>query len=111
METLVRFYNFFGLAIVEGMMPDHASVELEFMYYLTASEAGASSKSEAASLMRAQHDFLRGHLAGWWPQLADQVIRNRPAAFYKSAVDLTLRFLRADERYIEHRLAESREMR
>lgn len=109
METLVRFYNFFGLAIVEGMMPDHASVELEFMYYLTASEAGASSKSEAASLLRAQHDFLRGHLAGWWPQLAGQVTRSRPAAFYKSAVDLTLRFLRGDERYVEQCLSDARE--
>lgn len=63
-EELMRFYSFFGLQRGEGAeMPDHLSVELEFMHYLTHLESEATLEPEAlASLHRAQHDFLTRHL-------------------------------------------------
>ena len=41
MEELVRFYNFFGLSLAQGRMPDHLTVELEFMHFLAFREAEA----------------------------------------------------------------------
>lgn len=63
-EELMRFYGFFGLARDEhAEMPDHLSVELEFMHFLTHQQECAAGQPEAlASLLRAQRDFLSRHL-------------------------------------------------
>jgi len=63
-EELMRFYGFFGLGRGErAEMPDHLSVELEFMHFLTHQESRSEGNGEAlASLARAQHDFLSRHL-------------------------------------------------
>lgn len=63
-EELMRFYNFYGLGRAEGAeMPDHLSVELEFMHYLTHLESDPTlSTEERDSLQRAQHDFVERHL-------------------------------------------------
>ena len=107
MEELVRFYNFFGLRLQTGLMPDHASVEMEFMQYLTRSEAEAANEEERLSFLRAQRDFLARHLGSWWPQLAARVKRERGPAFYRSAVSLTSRFLEADRSYLRRVIGES----
>ena len=45
-------------------MPDHLSVELEFMHFLTHLENEASGRpDDLASLYRAQHDFIARHLS------------------------------------------------
>lgn len=64
-EELVRFYEFFGLARGEAAeMPDHLSVELEFMHFLTHLESRVGDEPESlASVRRAQHDFIARHLA------------------------------------------------
>ena len=64
-EELGRFYAFFGLGRSErAELPDHLSVELEFMHYLTHLEAEqAQDPEELESVRRAQADFLRRHLA------------------------------------------------
>lgn len=64
-EELMRFYSFFGLEREEGAeMPDHLSVELEFMHFLTHLESQAADDPESlASLRLAQHDFIERHLA------------------------------------------------
>jgi len=63
-EELMRFYSFFGLQRGEGAeMPDHLSVELEFMHYLTHLESQATLEPEGLdSLHRAQRDFLQRHV-------------------------------------------------
>ena len=59
----MRFYEFFGLAHREGAeMPDHLSVELEFMHFLTHLEAQTREAEALDSLRRAQHDFLSRHV-------------------------------------------------
>jgi DMSO reductase family type II enzyme chaperone len=64
-EELMRFYTFFGLARADDAeMPDHLSVELEFMHYLTHLESDPTLTDEARdSLQRAQRDFLGRHLS------------------------------------------------
>jgi DMSO reductase family type II enzyme chaperone len=63
-EDLMRFYEFFGLKRAEhAEMPDHLSVQLEFMHFLTHLEGKvADQPDELASIRRAQHDFLGRHL-------------------------------------------------
>lgn len=64
-EELSRFYGFFGLGRRErSELPDHISVELEFMHFLTHLEAEqAEDEAERESLRRAQADFLTRHLS------------------------------------------------
>lgn len=63
-EELARFYEFFGLARKEtAEMPDHLSVELEFLHYLTHLEAEAIDRGlDTLSACRAQHDFITRHV-------------------------------------------------
>jgi len=77
-EELGRFYSFFGLGRSErAELPDHLSVELEFMHYLTHLEAEqAQDEVERESVRRAQSDFLTRHLA----RLIDGVRQNLRAS-------------------------------
>jgi DMSO reductase family type II enzyme chaperone len=63
-EELSRFYAYFGLGRGEGAeMPDHLSVEFEFMHFLTHLEQeSAGEPATLNSLWRAQHDFLQRHV-------------------------------------------------
>lgn len=63
-EELMRFYGFFGLGRKEqGEMPDHISVELEFMHFLNYQESKAGGDPAVhASLALAQRDFIERHL-------------------------------------------------
>lgn len=63
-EDLMRFYEFFGLKRAEhAEMPDHISVELEFMHFLTHLESQVAEMPEQLQSLRlAQHDFLARHL-------------------------------------------------
>ncbi len=108
MEELVRFYNFFGLRLSPGLMPDHVSVELEFMHFLAFREAEArDAGGEADSYLRAQRDFLQRQLANWWPLLAAAVKRQRPLPFYRALVALAGRFLDAERAYLDRALRSS----
>lgn len=100
LETLVRFYNFFGVQTEQGLMPDHVTVQLEFMHYLAESEAEARTGRDRRSLVRAQADFLDGHLANWWPKLTEKLKSQQPLPFYRSLADFTSRFLEADLKYV-----------
>ena len=63
-EDLVRFYDYFGLARNDDAeLPDHVSVQLEFMHFLSFLENRASENSDdIAHIQRAQRDFLKKHL-------------------------------------------------
>lgn len=95
MEELVRFYNFFGLKLASGMMPDHVTVELEFMHYLASSE-----DEDPASYLTAQRDFLQRQLLNWWPALAAKVKEQRSPRFYRALVTLGAQFLEAERKYL-----------
>jgi DMSO reductase family type II enzyme chaperone len=103
LETLVRFYNFFGVQTEQGLMPDHVSVQLEFLAYLVERESEAESHSDRKSAVRAQVDFLRGHLQNWWPRLNAKLKPQRPVAFYRSLAEATSKFLISDLTYLTNR--------
>ncbi len=101
MEELVRFYNYFGLRITPGLMPDHVTVELEFMHYLAHREAEARQDGgDTDSYLRAQRDFLERHLNGWWPLALAAAQRQRPQRFYRSLMALILRLLSAERGHL-----------
>jgi DMSO reductase family type II enzyme chaperone len=100
LESLVRFYNFFGVQAEQGMMPDHVTIELEFMSFLAETEAAAKNESDRRSCRRAQADFLGSHLASWWPKITEKIKGQEPLPFYRSLADLTSRFLEADLKYV-----------
>jgi len=64
-EELLRFYHFFGVTRSgDAVMPDHISIELEFLQFLNDLEAGALSRGEdVIPLKKAQRDFLHRHVA------------------------------------------------
>jgi DMSO reductase family type II enzyme chaperone len=105
MEELIRFYNFFGLRLAEGQLPDHITVELEFMQYLTSMEAESlADQGDHESYRRAQSDFLERHLARWLPVLREKLQRQGPPPFFAELVALAEEFVHRDREYLKGRL-------
>ena len=101
MEELVRFYNFFGLRLSPGLMPDHITVELEFMHYLAFKESEASeSGGDVESYRRAERDFLDRQLANWLPRLQASLRSQRPLPFYRALGSLAARLVEYDRRHV-----------
>lgn len=103
LQHLIRFYNYFSFHLAEAVMPDHLTVELEFMSHLA-----AGGVSDRKSLLRAQRDFLKSHLS-WLSSLAERVARSDPPRFYGSLVKLADRFVAADQQFIRATLGEFRD--
>ena len=105
MEELIRFYNFFGLRLAEGQLPDHITVELEFMQYLASMEAESlANQGDHESYRRAQSDFLERHLARWLPVLREKLQRQEPLPFFAELVALAEEFVRSDRDCLKLRL-------
>jgi len=102
MGELVRFYRHFRLTLGERAreMPDHLRVELEFMHFLTYSEARAAEAGEPTEgLRRAQRDLLERHLTRWTPRLWERVQEEDSPAFSVWS-RLARRFLEAERAHV-----------
>jgi TorA maturation chaperone TorD len=83
-----------------GELPDHAGVELRFMALLAAAERLSShfaDKRCAAAILRAEADFLHGHILQWFPQWLECVYQRARWPFYKSAATMLQGFLEAEK--------------
>ena len=77
-------------------VPDHASVELEFMQRMTAWEADKwqqQDRENAEYCLKVQRMFLDQHLLAWLPQFCDEVIKQADIRFYAGVAELTKNFL------------------
>ena len=77
-------------------LPDHVSVELEFMQQATSREAQAweSSDSEGALYcVKMEKEFLDDHIIKWVPIFCDKVISAAELSFYREIATLTKSFL------------------
>lgn len=76
-EETLRFYQFFGYTLAEDRQwaPDHLSVQLEFMHFLSFKESEAGDPEHLASYRLAQRDFLERHLCHWYPEILKGVRR------------------------------------
>jgi DMSO reductase family type II enzyme chaperone len=103
MEELIRFYNYFGLRPSPRSrdMPDHITIELEFMHFLTFREVTAlHHQQDRTSYLRAERDFLERQLCAWVPILLERMGRQQPHPFYAALAGLAEAFLAADLRYL-----------
>jgi len=101
MEELVRFYDFFGLSLAAGTMPDHLTAELEFMHFLTFREGEAlRDGGDRQSYLRAERDFLGRHLGRFLTRLATKARAEKPLPFFDDLLELSHRFAQEDHAYV-----------
>lgn len=103
MEEVVRFYDHFGLSLStdERELPDHLTVELEFLHYLTFKEVAALERGlDPGAYRRAEIDFLARHPTRWLPAMRAKVIEQHAEPPFAALVSATDDFLRADLAYL-----------
>ncbi len=103
MEDALRFYRFFGMKMNDEAheLPDHVTVELEFMQMMAYTEGTARGRgADELPLVRAQRDFLTRHLAKWWPMLRRKLPSQQPSPFYDALTAIAERFFAADLAYL-----------
>ena len=103
LADIAGFYRAFGLQWESPghERPDHLSLELEFMYYLTLKEAYALAHGEtdgAEVCVDAQRAFLRDHLGRWLPAFRGALSGRAPDAVYARLAHLVESFVAWDSR-------------
>ncbi|MEE8343324.1 MAG: molecular chaperone TorD family protein [Gammaproteobacteria bacterium] len=77
-------------------LPDHISVELEFMGSISGQEADGWSRKEAQMIkgtQQIQKTFLFEHLLNWLPQFCSKVTEAAELPYYRGMAMLTSRFM------------------
>lgn len=77
-------------------LPDHISVELEFMHYLCLQELEALQRGEpgeAARFRLMAQSFVKDHLGKWVPRFVDLVLECAKTPFYRGIARITGDFL------------------
>jgi TorA maturation chaperone TorD len=83
----------------QALIPDHISIELEFMGHMSEREAlswEAMKDEEAGACREIQKRFMEEHLLRWVPLLCEKVIRSSNLLFYAEMAALTKNFLEFD---------------
>ncbi|MDA9982294.1 molecular chaperone TorD family protein [Gammaproteobacteria bacterium] len=89
-------------------LPDHISVELEFMRKLAEWEAvkWSDDDSESANYcLTVQKKFIEAHLLKWAPKFCDEVIDKANMPFYRELAKITRDFLEFDYKSINESLS------
>jgi TorA maturation chaperone TorD len=89
----------FSVSPSENQMPDHASVQLEFLSKLCGREADAwerESSEEALKYLRRQISFLEGHVSRWFPEFTGRLNRQFESNFYALAANSARLFMAHD---------------
>jgi TorA maturation chaperone TorD len=84
-------------------IPDHVSVELEFLQKLVEweGEKWAESDSESAVYcLGVEKRFVEEHLGRWLPELCDKVAARAELPFYREMAGLAKKFLEHEQRTI-----------
>jgi TorA maturation chaperone TorD len=77
-------------------MPDHITVEFEFMQQLTLGEEQAWTEEDtdkATSFRNVEKKFLEEHLIRWVPSFCEKVIQEAELPFYQAMAALTRSFI------------------
>ena len=77
-------------------MPDHISVELEFMQQVILREEKAWEEADnntASDCRQLEKKFIEEHLARWIPTFCDKVIGEAELPFYREMAALTIKFI------------------
>ena len=85
-------------------MPDHISVELEFMQHVVQREAQAweADDDETALLcLENEKNFVDEHLLGWIPDFCEKVIETAEVPFYREMARLTRNFIEFEKQELK----------
>jgi TorA maturation chaperone TorD len=76
-------------------LPDHISVEFEFMQQLTLREEKAwkEDPSQAQACRQVEKRFIEEHLICWVPSFCEQVLQEAELPFYRAMAALTRSFI------------------
>ncbi|MES9853811.1 MAG: molecular chaperone TorD family protein [Candidatus Thiodiazotropha sp. L084R] len=93
-----KFIETTGLDYEPGFtgVPDHVSVELEFMQKLTKWEADKwtqEDRKNAEYCIAVQRMFLEKHLLCWLPRFCEEVMEQAAMPFYRAIADLTKHYM------------------
>lgn len=98
---VVAFIGVNGFTCAEDYsgIPDHISIELEFMREITLREAvawKAGDSDEARRCIRIEKEFIRDHLMRWIPSFCEKVIAGASSTFYRELATLTRGFIESE---------------
>jgi TorA maturation chaperone TorD len=85
-------------------LPDHISVELEFMQQLTLREEQAwkdEDEDGALECLKTEKKFIEEHLVRWVPAFCDKVIKEAELPFYREMAALTKNFIEFERQEVE----------
>jgi TorA maturation chaperone TorD len=104
-----RFIEGSGLSYADNFngIPDHISVELEYLSTLTHFESQDWENeriSRVVDCLKYQQDFLSRHLGAWYETFCDQVIERAGMPFYSQIAQLFRDFLSTEIADVEKRL-------
>ncbi len=93
-----KFIEFSGLNYTSDYtgLPDHVSVELEFMQQVTLREVQAwkeADKDKATACRQVEKKFIEEHLIRWIPNFCEKVMQEAELPFYRSLASLTRSFI------------------
>ncbi len=91
-------------------LPDHISVELEFMHEVTKREAQAWEEKDnngALYCLKIEKKFIDEHLARWIPLFCDKVIEDAELSFYREMAKLTKSFIELEKEETDNYLSEA----
>lgn len=103
-EDLLRFYDYFDIKLSEKEKdyPDHLTVELEFMAFLSKKEADAIGRGVSPDPYRlAQLDFIERHLDKWVYKLDEKIQKKAMDPFYKGVSALMKGFIKEHLLYLQ----------
>ena len=103
-EAAIAVQRFIGQVGVEfkqeyNDLPDHISVELEFMQQLSAAESEAwavEDRGEAHKCSRIEAEFLNKHLSSWVSRFCERVIAETEIGYFREMAMLTRDFIAAE---------------
>jgi TorA maturation chaperone TorD len=86
-------------------LPDHISVELEFMQKLAERESTAWKENDnkgALYCLKIEKKFIEEHLSKWCPDFCDKVTSEAATSFYREMAKLTKWFIELETKEIDN---------
>ncbi len=93
-----KFIEATGLSYTDDYkgLPDHISVEFEFMQQLILAEEQAwmdEDRDKAVACRQVEKKFIEEHLINWIPNFCEKVVQEAELPFYKAVATLTRSFI------------------
>ncbi len=101
-----KFIESAGLDYKEAYtgLPDHISVEFEFMQQVTLREEQALSENDqegALYCLKMEKKFIEEHLIRWVPAFCEKIISRAELPFYREMAALTIKFIEFEKETID----------